>query len=288
MILPTVPQHLVGKGLTSIDYGIGLARETQSIGQQLVCADFALDPFLDEIGKTFMQIIGDLGIKTLPDKASEKRIVHYMTNYYKDFTIDEIKKAFELALVGELDVEIEHYNSFDLKYICKILNKYRARRSKALHAIARATPKEQVEMTQEQKEEIRLSFLETVCKAYERFVDGEPFEMFAPHYVYDTLDEMGVISYGKSKKLKIYRRAKRKYVVQLSRPKGRKEKNLFQSILDNFQSKDNADAIKRIAKEIALMDFLNFCKAKKIDLRQKLSIVNQKQSKNTSKQSKTS
>ncbi|MBL4653040.1 MAG: hypothetical protein JKY53_09300 [Flavobacteriales bacterium] len=280
VILPNVPQHLVGKGLSSIDYGICVAKEQQNIGKLITSSDFEQGVFLDEIGKTIMQVIGDLGVKTLPDKAAEIRIIHYITSYYKDFTLSELKKAFELAIVGELNIEIEHYNSFDIKYICKILNTYRKRRVKALEAIKRATPLlEAPKITQEQKDKIRKEFLESICRCYDDYCNDKPFAMYSLTLAYDTLCELGVLKISNAKKRKLYAKAEKRYRIQLSHPENKEQRNAFQEILTNYDKRDNSEPIKRIAKELSLMDFLNSCRVKKVDLRQKLSKIISKQTK---------
>ena len=267
-----MPQHLVGKGLSSIDYSICVAKEQPNIGKLITSSDFEQGVFLDEIGKTIMQVIGDLGVKTLPDKAAEIRIIHYITNYYKDFTLSELKKAFELAIVGELNIEIEHYNSFDIKYICKILNTYRTRRRKAMEAVNRTVPKlEAPKATQKQIEQIRQEFLESICQCYDDYCNDKPFAMYSLTLAYDTFCELGVLKISNAKKKKLFTKAEKRYRIQLSQPENKEQRNAFQEILKNFDERDNSEPIKRLAKELALMDFLNSCRAKKVDLRQKLS-----------------
>ena len=128
---------MVGK-IKTVDYAICLANNESSIGKTIRTSNFQANPFLDELGKIFMQVIGDMGIKNLPSKATEQRIIYYIVNYYKDFSLQEIRKAFELAIIGEIEADAEHYHSFDIKYICKILNAYRKRRIKAKEILKRS------------------------------------------------------------------------------------------------------------------------------------------------------
>jgi len=275
MNLPAVPSHLAGKGLSSIDYGICKARSLDSIGKLLIREDFQFEPFLDQLGKIFMQIVGDLGVKTLPDKAAEKRMIHYVANYYRDFTLLEIRKAFELAIVGELDVDIEHYNSFDIKYICKILNAYRTRRTKALRNMERAKPKEkEPEITPERKEQIRQQFMETICRLYEKYCRGGELNGLSLPYVYNLLIDEAILEISEQRWVELIEMAKLEYKKRLSRPKDKQERNAFNTILNNFAQASyttEADNIKRIAKEIAVKEFFRDCKAKQVDLYQLLT-----------------
>lgn len=285
MSLPTVPSHLAGKGLGTIDYGICLARRQDTIGKMLTREDFNLDTFLDELGKIFMQVVGDLGVKTLPDKAAEQRIVHYVANYYRDLTPKEIRKAFELAIVGELDTDIEHYNSFDMKYICKILNAYRKRRTEALRNMKQAKPEEpEPEITPEQKEQIRKQFFTTLCERYERYCKGDELGVMSLSLVYNLFIDEGILEVSEQKWVELKYEARRQYKIQLTRAKDKWERNAFRQILDNFERvcyTTEEMTIRRIAKEIAVLEFFNDCKARKVDLRPILT-------KSTSKQTKTS
>ena len=194
-----MPVHLAGK-VNSIDYGICLANNESSIGKLIKNSDFQVDPFLDELGKIFMQVIGDMGIKNLPSKATEQRIIHYIVNYYKDFSLQEIRKAFELAIVEELMVDAEHYHSFDIKYICKILNAYRRRRIKAKEILKRNTHLLENTVTEEQKQQAKQAFIKTVCLNYDKYAATGEWGYIPLTTVYDLLIEEGILNPQKNKK----------------------------------------------------------------------------------------
>jgi len=187
----------------------------------------------------------------------------------------EIRKAFELAIVGELDVDIEHYNSFDIKYICKILNAYRTRRTKALRNMERAKPKEkEPEITPERKEQIRQQFMETICRLYEKYCRGGELNGLSLPYVYNLLIDEAILEISEQRWVELIEMAKLEYKKRLSRPKDKQERNAFNTILNNFAQASyttEADNIKRIAKEIAVKEFFRDCKAKQVDLYQLLT-----------------
>lgn len=188
-----MPVHLAGK-VNSVDYGICLANNESSIGKLIKTSDFQVNPFLDELGKIFMQIIGDMGIKNLPSKATEQRIIYYIINYYKDFSLQEIRKAFELAIVEELTVDAEHFQSFDIKYICKILNAYRRRRAKAKEILKQNTPQLENTVTEEQKQKIKQAFIQTVCLHYDKYIKTGKWGYIPLTTVYDLLIEEGILT----------------------------------------------------------------------------------------------
>ena len=188
-----MPTRLVGK-VNTVDYAICLANNESSIGKLIKTPNFQTDPFLDELGKIFMQVIGDMGIKNLPSKPTEQRIIYYIVNYYKDFSLQEIRKAFELVIIGEIDADAEHYHSFDIKYICKILNAYRKRRIKAKEILKRSTPKIENSTTEEQKQQTRKAFIKTLCLHYDKYTQTRKWGYIPLPTVYDFLIEETILS----------------------------------------------------------------------------------------------
>lgn len=187
-----MPIHLAGK-VNTVDYAICLANNESSIGKIIKTPNSQANPFLDELGKIFMQVIGDMGIKNLPSKTTEQRIIYYIVNYYKDFSLQEIRKAFELAIIGEIEVDAEHYHSFDIKYICKILNAYRKRRTKAKELVKRNTPQIQNSVSVEQKEQTREAYIKTICLHYDKFVQTGEWGYIPLATVYDFLIEEKIL-----------------------------------------------------------------------------------------------
>jgi len=190
---------LVGK-INTVDYAISLANNESSIGKLIKTPNFQVNPFLDELGKIFMQVIGDMAIKNLPSKATEQRIIYYVVNYYKDFSLQEIQKAFELVIVEELTVDAEHYHSFDVKFICKILNAYRKRRIKAKELVKRSTPQIQNSVTQEQKQQTRKAYIKTICLQYDKYVETNEWGYIPLATVYDFFIEEKILTPQKTVK----------------------------------------------------------------------------------------
>jgi hypothetical protein len=76
----------------------------------------------------------DIGIKSSPQPYDAVRFMQIIRRYFNDLTFEEIKLAFEMALMGELDpwlpkdrsgrVDINHYQSFSVEYYSKILKAF--------------------------------------------------------------------------------------------------------------------------------------------------------------------
>lgn len=94
----------------------------------------------------------DVGYRMQPDDEQYvvTRTTSLLGNYYKFMTLHEIKLAFEMLVVGELDEYLpkdrngqpdkNHYQQFNAEYLCKVLNAYKSRRSRAMKKASDAVP----------------------------------------------------------------------------------------------------------------------------------------------------
>lgn len=108
-----------------------------SIKKQIGEYDNALE-LADYIKPLFKYIAKDVGY-TIPSKEEEwqyiqTRILDILRKYFAKFTLNDIKLAFELTALGELDVFLPknkdgkadrgHYQNFNAEYFAKILHAY--------------------------------------------------------------------------------------------------------------------------------------------------------------------
>lgn len=105
-------------------------------------------------------ITSDIGIKNV-GQFVVKRFSEILRTYFGGLTLREVRLAFELCAVGELDEFLPldskgnpdkaHYQSFDTMYISKVLNAYKKRKREADYKAYIALPAPKQEMTQETK-----------------------------------------------------------------------------------------------------------------------------------------
>lgn len=78
----------------------------------------------------------DMGISRPPDEYDGTRFVDILVQHFPDFTIDEVKEAFERFSLGDLDPylptdsrgkTIDHYQQFSMRFYVKVLRAYRAK-----------------------------------------------------------------------------------------------------------------------------------------------------------------
>lgn len=91
----------------------------------------------------------------------QARTLDILKRYYSNFTLSDIKLAFELATTGELDEFLpkdkqgnpdkNHYQQFNAEYLSKILNAYRRKQNGVIHKAYKAVPEPKKELTPEEK-----------------------------------------------------------------------------------------------------------------------------------------
>jgi len=149
-------------------------------------------------------ILLDVGIKDA-QPYEIGRFCDIVTRYYKRLSLNEIKLAFELLLIGELDQYLpkdrngqpdkNHYQSFSFEYISKVLRAYTKRRDKTWHKAHLALPSfENKEPTEEDRRESRERFVNDIKKAFSLYRDeGEQTTVLIPAYWVSFLNKKGFI-----------------------------------------------------------------------------------------------
>lgn len=111
-------------------------------------SEYGKDELIDGVAKLVKFVARDAGIKSF-DAYDVTRTMQLLKQYYSGFSLQEVSLAFELSLIGELDEYLpkdkngqpdnNHYQSFGIGYVSKILNAYRRKRgdveSKVYNAI---------------------------------------------------------------------------------------------------------------------------------------------------------
>lgn len=228
------------------------------------------DDIQQRIGVTIAIIVADLGLRTIPDKLAQKRMIHYLLNYYQDLSFEEIIKAFELALVGKFEVNIEHYDSFDIKYLTKVLNGYREFKRLNTPKLPSAEKEPPKPLTEEEKRNSRISFFQNLEKTYEKYLKTGKLEIILYWLVYNILLENSVLHMTENEWSVLMDKATKLHKLRLNSPKTASQKTEFITILQNFEKLKykypfELGKIQNIAKEIAVIEFFKNIKKNKID-----------------------
>lgn len=213
-----------------------------------------------ETGKAIALVIADLGLKTMPDSLAQKRMIHYLINYYQDLSFEEIVKAFELALVGKFEVNTEHYDSFDIKYLTRILNAYRVYRNELTRKLKPTLQIPEHKPTETEKRNSRIQFFQHLEKTYQEFLKTGKLNILVPWLVYNRLLNYNILHISEARWNQLMEQAGLKYQRRLQEPKNLSQQVQFKLILETFeQAKHNypfeLSRIRNIAKEIAVENY---------------------------------
>lgn len=137
--------------LSNVDALILAAAKNTTIGEMLPSA------VTSAVYQMFHFISIDIGYKKPAEDAEWQYIVVRLSDVLKrhfyDLTIEDVKTAFELLTVGDLDNYLpinsngepdrSHYQNLNAEYLCKVLRAYKKRRDVAYTNIKAAQPKPQ-------------------------------------------------------------------------------------------------------------------------------------------------
>ena len=149
----------VATALTGVDKFVFVA------STKTLIAEIDDETMVNKTSQMFKFIAIDVGFR-IPTDLTEwqyicTRLVDLIKRYYSDLTLADIKLAFEMATMGELNQWLpkdgqgnpdkNHYQQFNADYFAKILNAYKHKRNDVIGKAMYALPKPSDEMTPEQK-----------------------------------------------------------------------------------------------------------------------------------------
>ena len=144
----------------------------------------------------------DYSIRTI-EKSEAFRFYDLLKKYYSNYTLIEIKTAFELALVGELDEYLpkdrnglpDHsaYQTFSAEFITKILNAYKKYRGKVWGKVNKESAKLDPPKKDSEIKVYKATFERILKEEFEKFKKGESYEFMFPVVYADYLVELGII-----------------------------------------------------------------------------------------------
>lgn len=147
-------------------------------------------------------IVSDVGLK----QATEHEVIRFteiIKKYYSGVSLQEIKIAFEMASVGRLDDYLpldrngqpdkNHYQSFSIDYISKILNAYLKRRNETEDKIYTALPNGDIRITSEMKEFYNRERKKTIITSFLSYkYRGKLPDNVNSSLIYAEIDRLGM------------------------------------------------------------------------------------------------
>lgn len=78
---------------------------------------------VDDFALRVIQVVGKQGL-AVPSAEMIVTIYNHVYDYFANLCVDEFTLAFDFNVINKYDVCVEHYQSFDIAFISKVLDKY--------------------------------------------------------------------------------------------------------------------------------------------------------------------
>ena len=201
------------------------------------------------------------GVKPLPLDEEMRLFVEYVAEHFHRMSLLEIDNAFNLATAGKLDVDPNHYQSFNVIYISSILNSYKNYKGKYILDYQKQLAESQkVEPTEEEKTQL---MIESILEAFEKYKEKREYNHFG-WVSYDFLTRLGCLKLSDEEKQEILENARAMSVEELENKKletthireKRDISKTIESILNDASGKD--DIVIKKCKNLGLMRYYDY------------------------------
>ena len=214
------------------------------------------------------------GVKPLPLDEEIRLFVEYVAEHFYRLSLLEIDNAFNLATAGVLGVDADHYQSFSVIYISKIINAYKEYKGRfILEYQAELEKEQQREPTEEERLEMMIN---AILESFDKYKEKPTFNEFG-YVAYDFLTNLGVISFSKEQKANILQQARDRTIEQLNSKKeetgaGTGEYLQISTLIKQIQNDNTGsqDEVVKGCKNIGLCEYYNFILENNISLSQEI------------------
>jgi len=156
----------------------------------------------------------------IPDEVEKAVLLDFIKSNLANYTPNEIKIAFELAVKGEFEVDLKHFGKFSPVYLTTVFNKYIEHRKKIADEVAREQERTRLQEEDEQrandpefKKKVEKEFVDVVIKpAFEMFKETKRLDFGSTpvKYVFNFLKKKGVLDLSDETKEEIKKDAQKR------------------------------------------------------------------------------
>lgn len=225
-----------------------------------------------------------VGIRSenLPSELQKMVLVEFIESEFGWMTPEEMKLAFRMAVTGELDVEVNHFQNFSSLYFATIANAYREKRGAALVEYNQ----KMLEMTTKphpsdaEKKMLFWGFVdECLLKRWDEFAVGKKIywpSVSGIQHIFRTMEQLGFVLEN-SDKIKIMEVAKGQIAAQIEneKPESRERAKVVRSLRESLemgelafrQNQTLADITRRRCYELTMDHFFQTFKRQNTDFR---------------------
>lgn len=166
-------------------------------------ADYDKEKFYELCARLSERICNMVGLKK-SDYSSVKLVADFLHDYYSGMTFREVLTAFEICMAGELDAYLpktrdglpdkNHYQSYSIEYVSRILNAYKKRRGDFEAKRIESLPKSLPDKTDEEKAGMVRSMLDKIKRIFLLYKYTGRMELTQMNEltIYRELDKVGL------------------------------------------------------------------------------------------------
>ena len=215
----------------------------------------------DTFGYLFARIATLVGLKGEIDPLQKQEIWTVVFGRFSGLSFQEIYKAFQMDRCKEFGEMTDHFQFFDVSYVCTVLEKYRQwlRDTQRAHNInISQLPENQNTMTEEEKERNVLRWLN---EHFEEYKETKKMPILSVP-IYDTLYQRGILQpyfatlTEKDKQLMRAETEKRLREEQ-NKARDKQEYSDIRRLIELFQNGSSDEKIRSLKKEDTLKFFYN-------------------------------
>ena len=223
---------------------------------------------VDRLGlckKIITTLLNDLGVGSKADTNHHVRAIKFLLDNYIHYSVEEIEKAFSLAISGKLNIDLfQQINPLIVGKVMKAYEDYKKEKLK-VYRQDQLKSKLQIEMTNEEKLHLVNS---AVKKQYEYFLEKRLIDKSRIH-VYTILDEKGFMRTDKEYKKEVKKDAihilKKEY--ENKKAGSREEKKQINNTIANIIKGSDSEIITK-CKELALEEFFRVIEKDEVKMKE--------------------
>lgn len=229
----------------------------------------------EPIKQVLRYVFALIGLKAenLPSDIQKVVLIDFIKTELSNYTVEEIKTAFQLAVKGEISVEINHFQNFSALYLSQVLKAYQIEKNAAILEFNKAEQrqKKENEMTPDEIERIYRDFDNNcLLDVWNEFVltGNVNFSFYPPFLFYESLaGRHKVMKISELDKYRILDIAKKEIVKEYSTPRNFGSFPEFKRAREIFEKEGfKKDKLKQKCSEIAVTEFFKKCRNESIDL----------------------
>ena len=245
---------------------------------------------IEPIKQSLRYVFALIGLKpeNLPSDLQKHVLIEFIQSELGEFTAEEIKLAFRMAVAGHLNVDPTHYQNFNAMYLGAVMNSYREfqRRAMKEHRQKMAEMETAIEPSEETKKQMFWAFVDVcILKKWDEFIKTNTIDwsFISVNNVFNVLEiNFKLIQLSADEKMEIAKRAKKIVQSSIENPSCdtvqqiRDFRKLREKLENGEMPDDVASMTVRKSREIAIREFFEKMRDDVIDLRETIESIKSK------------